>query len=125
MGGFPYPTVSSLRIFFLHLPFAVLHFGFDVAEQLDVGETSGVAASQVLPTADGGIDIEGIQLDRQIRPVRSAASKLVPLPRKASSTMSPALEQSRIASMTRSTGLAVGCKASKLSPLRERTLALS
>jgi len=57
--------------------------------------------------------------------VRSAAITVVPLPRKASSTISPRAEQSRIASATIATGFTVGCSGKRLPlpPQRAKDLA--
>ncbi len=57
---------------------------------------------------------------KHLRPTRSAAINVVPLPKNGSSTTSPRAEQSRSASATSCTGFTVGCSASRLpsSPLR-------
>src|SRR5258705_13227134 len=86
----------------------------------------GARAGQPLPAADGRVDIGRVELQPVARrPVRSAAITVVPLPRKASSTMSPRAEQSRIASATIATGFTVGCNAKRLpsAPAREKELA--
>src|SRR3954447_15415597 len=51
-------------------------------------------------------------MTRARRPHFSAAIKVVPEPAKQSSTTSPRLEQSRMASATSATGFTVGCMAS-------------
>ena len=53
----------------------------------------------------------------------SAAINVVPLPAKASRTMPPRFEQSRIASATSDSGLTVGCIESSVSRLLPKLLA--
>jgi hypothetical protein len=73
-------------------------------------------AGVALPTPDSDINIGRIDLEcAALRPVRSAAIRIVPLPQNGSSTSPPRREQSLIASATSATGLTVGCMANSSS----------
>jgi len=85
-----------------------------------------IIARECLPAADNCVDVERIYLSRpkQRRPLRGAATTVVPLPKKLSSTIAPRVVQSMIASATKATGFMVGCRASRLpsSLVREKEL---
>ena len=76
--------------------------------ETDSNEAFEIRRREAPPLAAGSLALEDEM-------ARSVAISVVPEPQKASSTMPPRLEQSRIASSTSATGLTVGCRASSAS----------
>ena len=113
-GGRLYPTWSSLPAMWLLLRLSG-SLGALVKALAGFGVNS-VAPCQGLPTADGNVDVEGIEIHPDADPICLFSPITVePAPMNVSSTGSPRLVTSRMASAIMSTGLAVGCGASSSS----------